>query len=81
MHEKNFESLFIDILLHNNQKLTIGTLYRSPNQKSSANAQFIDTLSAILTPISLSKTAVMITGDLNTVCWTAKTLMLIISLI
>ena len=26
MHEKKFESLFIDILLHNNQKLTIGTI-------------------------------------------------------
>ena len=49
MHEKNFESLFTDILLHNNQKLTIGTIYRSPNQKSSANAQFINTLSGILT--------------------------------
>ena len=55
----------IDILLHNNQKLTIGAIYRSPNQKSRANAQFIDTLSAILKPISLSKTPVMITGDLN----------------
>ena len=30
MNEKNFESLFIDILL-NNDKLTIGTIYRSPN--------------------------------------------------
>ena len=49
MHEKIFESLFINILLHNNQKLTIGTIYRSPNQKSSANAHFIDTLSAIVT--------------------------------
>ena len=65
MHEKIFESLFIDILFHNNQKLTIGTIYRSANQKSSANAQFIDTSSAILKPISFSKTLIMITGDLN----------------
>ena len=46
MIEKTFESLYIDISL-NNDKLTIGTVYRSPNQELTANMQFIDHLTPI----------------------------------
>ena len=53
MIEKMLEYLFIDISL-NNDKLTIGTVYRSPNQKLTANMQFID---------HLTPTPAIITGD------------------
>ena len=62
--EKIFESLFIDISL-NNDKLTIDTVYRSPNQELKANMQFIDHLTPILKAISKSQTLTIITGDQN----------------
>ena len=64
MIEKFFESLFIDISL-NNDKLTIGTVYRSPNQELTANLQFIDHRTPILKAISKSQTPIIITGDQN----------------
>ena len=56
--------MFIDISL-NNDKLTIGTVYRSPNQELTANMQFIDHQTPTLKAISKSQTPTMITGDQN----------------
>ena len=69
MNDKIFESLFVDIFLNTGtqkkDKFTIGTIYRSPNQNTDTNAQFIDSLYPIVQTISKAKTPAVITGDFN----------------
>ena len=70
MNDKVFESLFVYIFLNTGtqkkDKFTIGIIYRSPNQNTDTNAQFIDSLIyPIVRTISKANTPARITGDFN----------------
>ena len=54
MDEGNFEPLFIDIQL-GNEKITSGTIYRSPKQDKSSNERFRLQLRGVLNAIKTSK--------------------------
>ena len=64
MDEGFFELLFIDIQLGKN-KITCGTIYRSPKQDKVSNIQFQVQLNNVLNTINASKNKAYIMGDLN----------------
>ena len=65
MDEGIFESLFIDFQL-GKDKITCGTIYRSPKQDKISNIQFqVVQLNNVLNTINASKKKAYIMGDLN----------------
>ena len=65
MHEKIFESLFVDIHLKNNKSISIGTIYRSSNNKIEVCNNFFEYLSRILKIINQTNKACFLMGDMN----------------
>jgi len=65
MNKKLFESPFIDIFINKRDKMTISAIYRSPNQSTQANSEFVKTLCPLVNNISKSKLPTIITGDFN----------------
>ena len=64
MDEGIFESLFIDIQL-GKDKITSGTIYRSPKRDKVSNIQFQVQLNNVLNTINASKNEAYIMRDLN----------------
>ena len=70
IHDRIFESLFIEITNDNNQKIVIGTVYRPGTKYPGLNfteqfAQFSDILSNILSELGSKYDKVYIFGDFN----------------
>ena len=64
MNEKIYESLFIDVTI-NNKKVTVGTIYRSPDELVSSNNAFLHHLRNSLNILSRKNNPCFIMGDMN----------------
>ena len=64
MDEKLYESLFVDLQI-NSRPLTVGTIYRSPDERVASNNKFLHHLKNTLTIINRKNTPCFLMGDMN----------------
>ena len=65
MDEKIFESIFVDVHINSSRSVTVGTIYRSPDQIVANNDKFRKHLHTVLTLINIRKNDSFIMGDMN----------------
>ena len=65
MDEKIFESVFVDVCINSSRRITVGTIYRPPDQIVESNNKFCKHLNTLLTQINARKNDCFIMGDMN----------------
>ena len=65
MKEKVFESLFVDIHFNKKESITVGTIYRSPQNDVKTHHDFLDNLTHVFDSITNSRSHCIILGDMN----------------